>query len=139
MIDNGLGEKVPAVEVYYKKNKKLPAEGTRYHYTEKMKEAWKRAKEDVVYFAQNFFTIIDLSDGGKRKHIPLREYQLDFLREMQHNNRVVFNTSRQIGKCVTGDTKIQVRLKVLPFIHFNVSIETVYRVAKWRERLFKTA
>lgn len=80
IIDNGFGEKIAANEVYYLNNAKLPTVGTQYEVTPQMKKIFKRAKEDVVFFAQNFFTIIDLSDGGKRKKIPLRKYQLDFLK-----------------------------------------------------------
>lgn len=35
-----------------------------------------RCKEDIVYFAENFFTIIA---DGVRQHIPLREYQTNAL------------------------------------------------------------
>lgn len=54
-----------------------------------------KAKEDIIYFAENFFTIIA---DGVRTHIPLRPYQKDFLRAMADNKRLLLNCSRQSGK-----------------------------------------
>lgn len=54
-----------------------------------------RCKEDIVYFAENFFTIIA---DGVRQHIPLREYQTNALTQMKENKRIIMNCSRQVGK-----------------------------------------
>lgn len=86
-----------AEEKYYLGNNTLPTKESRYEWTAEMVEALNRCKEDVIYFAENFFTIIDPTDL-KRKHIPLRSYQRRFLRTMQKNKRVIMLTSRQCGK-----------------------------------------
>lgn len=132
MVDNGLGETIRADEKYYLNDERLPTVGTRYEWTDAMKEELKKAESDVTYFAQRFFTIVDLSDG-KRKRIPLRPYQLEFLRSMQDSNRVVFNTARQIGKCVDGGAVLTVRHRLLPFLRLRVRIGTLYRIARLRQ------
>lgn len=87
-------EDVLAEEQYYLGNESLPVKA-KYAYTEKMKEALRKCKEDVCYFAENFFTIIDRT---VRKKIPLRDYQRRILRKMQSEKRVIMLTSRQCGK-----------------------------------------
>ena len=88
------GDNVEAVEQHYLGNSALPIHAE-YSYTTKMQEALKKCKEDVCYFAENFFTIIDQS---VRKVIPLRDYQRRILTKMQHEKRLIMLTSRQCGK-----------------------------------------
>ena len=87
-------EPVLAQEQYYLGNTSLPVQA-KYSYTEKMENALNKCKEDVCYFAENFFTIIDKT---VRKKIPLRDYQRRALTKMQHEKRLIMLTSRQCGK-----------------------------------------
>lgn len=95
VIDNGLGEKVSVVEKHYLGNQDLPTVGSQYQYTPEMVKAMLKCKEDIIYFAENFFTIVA---DGVRMHIPLRDYQKDFLTAMAENKRLIINSSRQVGK-----------------------------------------
>lgn len=95
VMDNGLGEKIAVKEKNYLGNQDLPTADSEYQFTEKMVDAMMRCKEDIIYFAENFFTIIA---DGERKHIPLRDYQKDFLKSMVENKRLIINSSRQVGK-----------------------------------------
>lgn len=56
-----------------------------------MVEAYERCKTDIIFFAENFFTIIAAS---KRIKIPLRDYQKKFLRDTMTNKRILANCSR---------------------------------------------
>lgn len=59
------------------------------------KEEAKKCREDVVYFAENYFFII--AEGGKQK-INLYGKQRDILRNLQANRFNVICSSRQSGK-----------------------------------------
>lgn len=84
-----------AYETYYLGNRALPTKESTYQYTDEMREAYVRASEDIIYFAENFFTIVA---RGKRQKIKLRNYQKKFLTNMVNHNHLIMLTSRQIGK-----------------------------------------
>lgn len=135
-IETVFGQDVIAEEQYYLGNKALPTAESRYEMTPQMVAALKRSIADVHYFAETFFTIIN--GDRKREHIKLREYQKRMLSTMVKENRVLFNTSRQIGKCLTPSTLITCRLKWLP-IPIKIKISTLYKIQKtinWIKKLF---
>ena len=135
-IETVFGQDVIAEEQYYLGNKALPTAESRYEMTPQMVAAMKRSMTDVHYFAETFFTIIN--GDRKRENIKLREYQKRMLKTMADNNRVIFNTSRQIGKCLTPSTSITCRLKWLP-IPIKIKISTLYKIQKtinWFKKLF---
>ena len=126
-IETVFGQDVIAEEQYYLGNKALPTAESRYEMTPQMVAALKRSMTDVHYFAETFFTIIN--GDRKRENIQLREYQKRMLKTMVDKNRVIFNTSRQIGKCVSLNTKVLCRLKWLP-IPIKIKITTLYKIQK---------
>jgi hypothetical protein len=63
-----------------------------------------KCKKDILYFAENYFTIVNL-DRGKEK-IKLYGAQKRVLKSMVKNNRVVLLSSRQAGKALALDTPI---------------------------------
>lgn len=135
-IETVFGQDVIAEEQYYLGNKALPTAESRYEMTPQMVAALKRSMTDIHYFAETFFTIIN--GDRKRENIKLREYQKRMLKTMADNNRVIFNTSRQIGKCLTPSTSITCRLKWLP-IPIKIKISTLYKIQKtinWFKKLF---
>lgn len=95
-VETVFGQEVLVEEQYYLGNKSLPTAESKYEMTPQMIAAMRRSMTDVHFFAETFFTIID--GNRKRTHIELREYQKRMLKTMKENNRVIFNTSRQIGK-----------------------------------------
>lgn len=95
-VETVFGQKVEMSEQYYLGNKALPTVESQYEWTPEMVAALDRAKDDVHFFAETFFTIIN--GERKREHIQLRDYQKRMLKTMADCNRVIFNTSRQIGK-----------------------------------------
>jgi len=79
-----------------------------YEYTdEELKEIAKCAT-DIVYFANNY--CVSMTDEGIQK-IKLRNYQERVLKQYQKNRWIVFLASRQIGKCLSRQTKIKILQK----------------------------
>lgn len=95
-IETVFGQKVEMNEQYYLGNKSLPTAESQYEWTPEMIAALAKAKDDVHYFAETFFTIIN--GERKREHIQLREYQKRTLKSMQNNNRLLLLWGRQSGK-----------------------------------------
>ncbi len=81
---------------YYRGSKNIPIAGAQYHFTDDMIREIKRCKEDIVYFAENYFFIVSL-DKGKQK-ISLYEAQKRVLRTFVKERHAVVCSSRQIGK-----------------------------------------
>lgn len=68
----------------------------------------KRCKEDPIYFAEKYFTIISFK--GKEK-IKLFEKQKEMLLSFLKNPFTICLSARQSGKCLDGSTSIVVRNK----------------------------
>lgn len=81
---------------YYRGSKHVPVAGAQYEFTADMVEELRRCKEDIIYFAENFFFIVAL-DRGKEK-IQLYEAQKRVLRSFVADRNVIVCSSRQIGK-----------------------------------------
>ncbi len=79
----------------------LPSRDATFEYTPEMVEHIDKCRKDIIYFAENFFYIIE-PDLGKIK-IPLLPYQLRLLKAFQENRFNVVLSSRQSGKttCLT--------------------------------------
>lgn len=100
-IETVFGQKVEMNEQYYLGNKSLPTAESQYEWTPEMVAALAKSKEDILYFAENFFTIIN--GDRKREHIKLREYQVRMLNSMKNHNRLLLNCSRQVRKINIDD------------------------------------
>lgn len=61
-------------------------------WTHEMFEEWKRCRDDVIYFAENYCCITHIDHGVIR--VQLREYQKDMLRIMAENRMMAANLSR---------------------------------------------
>ena len=81
---------------YYMGNENLPKSNNTYVYTEKEAIEYERCLKNILYFAENFFWIINLDEG--RQKIKLHNYQKRMIRCMVDNRFSIFCASRQIGK-----------------------------------------
>lgn len=79
-----------------------------FQYTDWEYEEIKKCAKDIIYFANNYCTV--MTDDGYMK-ITLREYQERVLKSYQENRWNIFLAARQIGKCHIYTTKIKVRNK----------------------------
>ena len=68
---------------YYLGNKNLPRSGVEFEWTPKMVNDLKKCKRNILYFAENFFYIVNL-DRGKEK-IKLFPCQKRVLRGLRDN------------------------------------------------------
>ena len=81
---------------YVQGNPQLPSRTTKISYTPSMIKCISKCENDILYFAENFFHIVNL-DRGKEK-IKLYPVQRKMLTNMVKNNRFAVVASRQIGK-----------------------------------------
>ena len=80
----------------YLGNKNLPTESAEFEWTPKMVNDLKKSRRNILYFAENFFYIVNL-DRGKDK-IELYKYQKRILRALRDNRFNIVLSSRQSGK-----------------------------------------
>lgn len=81
---------------YYLGNKNLPTDSAKFEYTPEMVKHLKKASSNLLYFAENFFYIVNLDSG--RQTIALHKCQKRALRKMRDNRFVILLASRQCGK-----------------------------------------
>ena len=81
---------------YYLGNKNLPRPDVEFEWTPHMVAELKKARRNILYFAENYFYIVNL-DRGKEK-IALFKCQKRVLRALRDNRYVSLMASRQIGK-----------------------------------------
>lgn len=94
--DKEINEEPVDPSYYYRGSKNIPVAGAEYAFTADMVEEIRKCKEDIIYFAENFFFVVTV-DKGKQK-IKLYEGQKRMLLNMV-NNRFTANLScRQSGK-----------------------------------------
>jgi hypothetical protein len=81
---------------FYLGNKSLPRQGAEFEWTPEMVAVLKKCKKNILYFAENYFYIVNL-DRGKEK-IKLYKCQKRVLRTLRDSRFVSLLASRQIGK-----------------------------------------
>lgn len=80
----------------YLKNKRLPRTDAQFEYTAAMIAEIQKCKDDIIYFAENYFFINTVDDGAMK--IALYPAQRRILKALQKNRFVIVNASRQSGK-----------------------------------------
>ena len=81
---------------YYLGNPNLPTDKSKFEWTPKMLAELKKAKQNLLYFAEHYFYIVNLDRG--REKITLHSCQKRSLRKMRDNRFFILLASRQIGK-----------------------------------------
>lgn len=79
-----------------------------FEYTKRELEELGRCANDILYFANNYTFL--LSPEGYQKITP-RKYQKKMLSAYEKERNVVVLSARQVGKCVTFNTKIKIKEK----------------------------
>ena len=108
---------------YYRGSKNIPVAGAQYEFTADMVSELVKCKNDIIYFAENFFYIINL-DKGKVK-IELYEAQRRVLRTFVRERMACVLSSRQVGKCFSSNTLLQIRCKSTGEIK-NITAEELF-------------
>jgi hypothetical protein len=83
-------------EKFYLGNTRLPGVGAEYEYTPEMVNDLKKSRKSLLYFAENFFYIVNLERG--RELIRLHKYQKRILKALNNHRFCVLLSSRQSGK-----------------------------------------
>jgi hypothetical protein len=94
---------------FYRGDKKLPKENAQFNFTPAMVKELKKCRDNIVHFAENHFTIVNLDRG--KETIELYPAQKRVLKSLQNNRFVVLLSSRQAGKCLRSDSEIKIRNK----------------------------
>jgi len=81
---------------YYLNNPSLPTSRAEFEYTPEVVKDIKKCEQNLLFFAENYFYIIDPDEG--RTIIKLYKYQKDALRMLRDNRYNLLLASRQIGK-----------------------------------------
>lgn len=81
---------------YYMNNPNLPKRGAKFEYTPEQLKDLKKASNNIIYFAENFFYIIAPGEG--RKKIKLHKCQKKALKLLEAERFSIICASRQIGK-----------------------------------------
>jgi hypothetical protein len=85
-----------SADYYYRGSKNVPVAHAQYEFTPDMILELRKCKNDIIYFAENFFYIVNLDEGKQR--IKLYEAQKSMLINMVNNRFSVNLASRQSGK-----------------------------------------
>lgn len=93
----------------YMGNPNLPTADAVFEYTPEMVVEIEKCKGSLLYFASNYFYIIDPDEG--KKVIPLFDYQQRLLKSFDENRFNIVLSSRQSGKCFSENTIIKVKNK----------------------------
>lgn len=80
----------------YLGNKNLPTDRAEFDWTPAMVRDLKKCQKNLLYFAENHFTIINLDRG--REKIKLHKCQKRVIRSLRDNRFNVVLASRQVGK-----------------------------------------
>lgn len=83
---------------FYLNNPNLPTSTAEYEYTPQMVRDLKKCAQNLLFFAENYFYIIDPDKG--RTLISLYKYQKEALRMLRDNRYNILLASRQLGKTV---------------------------------------
>ncbi len=76
-----------------------------YRYNEFELSEIKKCKKDIIYFAETYCQL--MTDKGYA-NVVLRDYQKELLLMFQNNQQNIALASRQVGKCVSFQTKINI-------------------------------
>jgi len=95
----------------YNGNPNLKKSGTKVKFTKKQVAEYIKCKNDIVYFAENYFKIISLDDGLIT--IDLFDHQYEFLRILRDNRFVIAACGRQTAKSTT------ITIDILHYMLFN--------------------
>lgn len=131
-----LGHKVSVKSPYHDGNELLRRGNLVFNYTDEELLELIKCSKDILYFAENYATVT--TDEGIRR-VQMRDYQKKILKNLQDNRFNIILSSRQVGKCVAGESKV---IESSESVDRNVRIDLLYyrekiknNKGKWIDRL----
>lgn len=92
----------------YNRNTKIMAAGTEYPYTSEHLNELRKCSENIFYFIINYAKVITLKGGID--YLKLYQYQKNAIKIITENRFSIFKFPRQMGKCISKNTKVKVRI-----------------------------
>jgi hypothetical protein len=83
--------------------------GTVHEYTKEEVEELYRCSQDIFYFAKKYCYVVHPKQG--KINIVLRDYQKRLISTIVENEKVVCLASRQLGKCLSHNTLVNIKGK----------------------------
>lgn len=114
--------------------------GISFRFTPEEIEEYARCATDVSHFAENHCKV--KREDGSVGPIKLRDYQVDILNLYDKNRFSILCGSRQIGKCVTFNTKVELEdgsIKCIGELYYDL-LETIQELSflqKCKRRLYR--
>ncbi|WP_300103199.1 hypothetical protein [Flavobacterium sp.] len=93
----------------YNGNYNIAKAGISHSYTEEQLTEIIKCKKDIIYFIENYVKIINLDEG--MVPFKLYDYQKEMITAFKENKYIICLLARQMGKCVTYSTIINIRNK----------------------------
>jgi len=93
----------------YMNNENLKAAGVKMPLTAEQILEIEKCTNDIIYFVKNYVKIVTLDDGVQNFH--LHPYQEEWINACYNNRFVMGKWSRQSGKCISPETRIDLRNK----------------------------
>lgn len=116
----------------YKNSINLKAGNVRIPYTPEQIQEVIKCRQNIHHFNSNYVKILSLDEG--LVSFDSYPYQKDMLDSCINNRFNIFLLSRQLGKCVTGDTMIKLRNKKTGEIK-EITIKQFYEEALASEKV----
>lgn len=113
------------------KNSKLKRKNAKIGYTEDHIKEIIKCKNDINYFANNYFYIRSLDHGMIK--MKLRPYQKQLVKNLVSERFNIVNASRQSGKCCYN-CKITIKDEVKNEV-YDIKIDDFYRKLKGQNKL----
>lgn len=99
----------------YLGNSQLKRCGVKIEWTPDMVEEYLKCSMDPIYFAENHMKIVNVDKGLMT--IKLYDYQKQIVNTAKDHRYTVAECSRQAGKCLEYNTRINIRNKTTGEIH----------------------
>lgn len=112
----------------YLGNPLLKKPGEKIEFTHEMLMEYGKCMNDPIYFAETYMQIVHVDHG--QIPIKLYDYQKEIISSAHKNRFVICNTGRQQGKCVHGDTLIDIKINN---ITHKIKISELYNINKFSE------
>lgn len=109
---------------YYRGDKNIPKSEAQFEWTPKMVQELKKCKEDIIYFAENYFYIVNLDRG--KEVIKLYTRQRQILRSLINNRFTILLSCRQFGKCLHKESLVKIRNKKTGVIE-EIKVEELFK------------
>lgn len=120
-LNEGSAEE-PDLSCFYKGDINLRASNLTFDYTPEEQREIVKCANDVEYFANTYCNV--MTDEGIAR-IKLRSYQKKMLKTFQDNRYVIMMASRQIGKCLLFNSKIEL-FDTKTNSYYKLSIGSLY-------------